>query len=142
MFRRALALVVVVGFLAPAAACARPTHVEPLPYVEVVTGGAAADAELPLIIALHGRGDTAEDFAPVFRDFPARARVAVLRPPRAWGGGQAWFLGARAHVENRPASRPSWWGSPIAWSPRQRRSARRARRAGGRSSWASLRAQC
>jgi len=102
VFRRALALVVVVGFLAPAAACARAKHVEPLPYVELVTGGAAADAELPLIIALHGRGDTAEDFAPVFRDFPARARVAVLRPPRAWGGGQAWFLAARAHVENRP----------------------------------------
>ena len=82
---------------------ARGRRAEPLPYIELVTGGAAADAELPLIIALHGRGDTAEDFAPLFRDFAVPARVAVLRPPHAWGGGQAWFIGARAHVDNRAA---------------------------------------
>lgn len=89
--------------LSPAAAAARTPHAEPLPYVELVTGGASADAELPLIVALHGRGDTAEAFAEVFRDLPMRARVAILRPPRAWGDGQAWFLAARAHLENRPA---------------------------------------
>ena len=88
--------------LPTAAACARGRRAEPLPYIELVTGGAAADAELPLIIALHGRGDTAEDFAPLFRDFAVPARVAVLRPPHPWGGGQAWFVGARAHVDNRP----------------------------------------
>ena len=85
--------------LPTAAACARGRHVEPLPYVELVTGGAAADAELPLILALHGRGDTAEDFATLFRGFAVPARVAVLRPPHPWGSGQAWFLGARAGVK-------------------------------------------
>jgi phospholipase/carboxylesterase len=97
-----LALVLVLAaaraaFAAPAAPAAQA-----LPYIEIVTGGAAADAELPLVIALHGRGDTAERFARLFDGLPARARVAILRPPHAWGSGQAWFLGARAWVENRP----------------------------------------
>src|SRR6185436_1956426 len=88
----------------PAAASPAPraARVEPLPYLEIVTGGAAADAELPLVIALHGRGDTAENFAPLFRDLSVRARVVILRPPHAWGGGQAWFVGAWAHPETRP----------------------------------------
>jgi len=86
-----------------AAAGSAHKHAEPLPYLEIVTGGAAADAELPLVIALHGRGDTAEGFGPLFRELAVPARVAILRPPHPWGGGQAWFLGARAHLENRPA---------------------------------------
>jgi phospholipase/carboxylesterase len=78
-------------------------HVEGLPYVEIITGGAGPDTELPLLIALHGRGDTAEGFATLFHDLATPARVAVLRAPHPWGDGQAWFLGARAHVENRAA---------------------------------------
>jgi phospholipase/carboxylesterase len=89
-----------VGLSLPGAA--RADRPQPLPYVEIVTGGAAADAQLPLIIALHGRGDTAEAFAGLFDELTVPARVAILRPPRAWGGGQAWFLSARAHEENRP----------------------------------------
>jgi phospholipase/carboxylesterase len=97
------AVVLVAALAAPATAAPAAPAVQALPYIEVVTGGARADAELPLIIALHGRGDTAEGFAPLFRDFPAAARVAVLRPPHEWSGGQAWFLPARAHLENRSA---------------------------------------
>jgi len=99
---RAVVAFIFVALSLPAAACARARHAEPLPYVEVLTGGATADAELPLIIALHGRGDTAGDFASLFHDFKARARVAVLRPPHVWGTGQAWFLEAYAHAQNRP----------------------------------------
>jgi len=102
VFRAALAAVIVAPLLASPAA-ARPARAEPLPYLEIVTGGAAADAELPLVIALHGRGDTAEGFAPLFRELPARARVAIVRPPQPWGGGQAWFIGAWAHAETRRA---------------------------------------
>ena len=98
-----LVLVSVLVSVGPALAAPAPPVAQPLPYVEVVTGGAAPDAALPLIIALHGRGDTAEGFADLFRTLPFRARVAILRPPHAFGPGQAWFLGARAHVENRPA---------------------------------------
>jgi len=85
------------------AAAARAERPRPLPFVELVTGGARSGDELPLIIALHGRGDTAEAFAPLFRDMPVRARVAVLRPPHAWGGGQAWFVGGWAHADKRAA---------------------------------------
>jgi len=102
MPRGVVAFIFVALLLVPTAACAR--HAEPLPYVEILTGGATAGTELPLIIALHGRGDTAEDFASLFRDFKGRARVAVLRPPRVWGSGQAWFLEAYAHAQNRPAT--------------------------------------
>ncbi|HEY7370963.1 MAG TPA: dienelactone hydrolase family protein [Polyangia bacterium] len=90
--------------LLPAAASAHGGKVEPLPYLEIVTGGASADAALPLIIALHGRGDTAEGFAQLFRALPVPVRVAILRPPHPWGSGQAWFMEAQAHLENRPAT--------------------------------------
>jgi len=104
--RAVVAFVFIASLWLPAVAAparaAPAARVEPLPYLEMVTGGAAADAELPLVIALHGRGDTAENFAPLFRDLSVRARVAILRPPHPWGGGQAWFLGARAHLDSRP----------------------------------------
>jgi phospholipase/carboxylesterase len=93
----------VVALLSAGAGTARAAHPEPLPYVEVVTGGARADAELPLVIALHGRGDTAEAFAPLFRELSVPARVAILRPPHPFGGGQAWFLGGWAHDDRRQA---------------------------------------
>jgi phospholipase/carboxylesterase len=99
---RAALAVLFTALLPLTAAAARGARDAPLPYVEMVTGGATADAELPLVIALHGRGDTAEAFASLFRDFPARARVAILRPPHPWDGGQAWFLGAWAHTDKRP----------------------------------------
>jgi phospholipase/carboxylesterase len=103
VFRSAFAAALV-ALLPASLAAARPApRPEPLPYLEIVTGGAAADAQLPLVIALHGRGDTAEGFAPLFRELPARARVAILRPPHPFGGGQAWVLGARAPIENRRA---------------------------------------
>ena len=97
-FALAVACEVVRSAPAAAAPADRP---QPLPFIEIVTGGARAGDELPLIIALHGRGDTAEGFAPLFRDLPVRARVAVLRPPHAWGGGQAWFLGGWAPADKR-----------------------------------------
>jgi phospholipase/carboxylesterase len=91
--------------LAPAAqVAAAPARSEPLPYIEVVTGGAAADAELPLVVALHGRGDTPEGFAPLFRGFTTRARVVIPRPPRDWpGGGYAWFVHDHNAADRYPA---------------------------------------
>ena len=129
----ALACLFVALLLPTAAACARDRRAEPLPYIELVTGSAAADAELPLIIALHGRGDTAEDFAPLFRDFAVPARVAVLRPPHPWGAARPG-LSARARTSTTgPSLRPSCSRSPIVSSPRPRRSGRSVRRAGGLS---------
>jgi phospholipase/carboxylesterase len=105
--RGALIAVLAAAALAPAsAACARPHagvggRTEPLPYVEVLAGGARADDALPLVVALHGRGDTAEAFATLFDRLAVPARVVVLRPPHPFGDGQAWFLGARAVPESR-----------------------------------------
>jgi phospholipase/carboxylesterase len=79
------------------------TRAEPLPYKEIVTGGASPDAELPLVIALHGRGDTPEGFAPLFDGWDVRARVIIPRPPHPWGGGHAWTPRDHLARDNGPA---------------------------------------
>ena len=85
---------------APSAA---PTETAPTPartseptaaglgYVEHVTGGAKADARLPLIIALHGLGDRPDSFVGMFDALDAKARVVALRAPEPWHGGYSWF---------------------------------------------------
>jgi phospholipase/carboxylesterase len=75
---------------------------EPLPYLEIRTAGASADAELPLIVALHGRGDRPERFAPLFDDLRVPARIVIPRAPHAWGDGFAWFDFPRARPESGP----------------------------------------
>lgn len=75
----------------------------PLEHIEIRTAGAAEDAELPLIVALHGRGDRPEWFAPLFGDLAIPARVIIPRAPHPWGEGRAWFLGARAIEAERGA---------------------------------------
>ena len=63
-----------------------------LEYLELTTGGATASETLPLVVALHGRGDTADGFARAFRDMPTPARVVLLRAPIHEGAsGDAWF---------------------------------------------------
>lgn len=74
----------------------QPPPTEAFDHLEIHTGGAAEHDELPLILALHGRGDRPERFAPLFDAFPVPARVAILRPPHPFGGGLAWFRTARA----------------------------------------------
>jgi len=45
----------------------------------------------PLIVALHGRGETPQDFAPVWRNFPAKVEIALPRAPLPHAGGLQWF---------------------------------------------------
>ena len=92
MLRLVASFVVLVTLALAAAVCAAraPVRAEPLPYVEIVTGGAPPDAELPLVIALHGRGDTPDGFAALFTGWDVRARIVIPRPPHAWSGGHAW----------------------------------------------------
>jgi phospholipase/carboxylesterase len=84
-----LALVLVAcGSTAPPAAAPTDT----LAYLELLTGGAQASDTLPLVVALHGRGDTADGFTRAFRDMPTPARVVLLRAPIHEGeSGDAWF---------------------------------------------------
>ena len=76
------------GSTSPATAAANGT----LAYVELLTGDATATATLPLVVALHGRGDTADGFTRAFRDMPTPARVVLLHAPIHEGeSGDAWF---------------------------------------------------
>lgn len=69
-------------------------------YVEITTGGAPADARLPMIVAVHGLGDRPENFLPLFAGLDARARVVAVRGLDPWGEGFAWFpLGAADRAE-------------------------------------------
>jgi predicted esterase len=54
---------------------------------------AAADAKTPLVIALHGRGDTAEGFARLAMQLRLDARIIVGEAPRPFGniGGRQWY---------------------------------------------------
>jgi len=60
-------------------------------YVELVTGGAMPEAELPMVIAVHGRGDRPERFAQLLRGFGRPARVVFPAGIVAERGGFAWF---------------------------------------------------
>ncbi|MFO0751065.1 MAG: alpha/beta hydrolase [Myxococcota bacterium] len=52
-----------------------------------------ADESTPLVIALHGMGDTAEGFARFLRRLGLRARFFVARGPLPFGnfGGRQWY---------------------------------------------------
>jgi phospholipase/carboxylesterase len=76
---------------APAAARPTPPSIEPLETLEVITGGARGDEALPIVLALHGRGDRPERFRRIFEGFTPRARVVLLRAPIVEHDGLAWF---------------------------------------------------
>ncbi|MEM9071905.1 MAG: prolyl oligopeptidase family serine peptidase [Myxococcota bacterium] len=66
-------------------------HVEPLPVVERLLGGATDSEPLPLVVALHGRGSDPERFARFFEDAPFKARLLLVEAPIDEGNGRAWF---------------------------------------------------
>ncbi|MCP4603024.1 MAG: hypothetical protein GY847_21325 [Proteobacteria bacterium] len=75
---------------APRAANPQQTP-ELLDYVEMLTAGAKAQEQLPLIVAVHGLGDRPEHFRSLLVDLPVPARVVLPRAPIDWGRGHAWF---------------------------------------------------
>lgn len=66
-------------------------------YVVRHTGTANPDGNLPMVIALHGNGDSPENFFDTaLGEFDEPARVILLKGPRTMGmGGAAWPTGAR-----------------------------------------------
>ena len=66
-----------------------------IPYVELVTGGAWSDEQLPMIVAMHPRGGTVDGFVRMFSSFPARARVII---PHGYGNGNGRFNWWEARV--------------------------------------------
>lgn len=78
-------------FSACGASTQRTQTEAPLSWVELRTGGAEANDTLPLIIALHGRGDHPEGFARAFEGFDTPARIALIQAPIREGEHFAWF---------------------------------------------------
>jgi phospholipase/carboxylesterase len=58
---------------------------------ELVTGGASPQDDLPVIVAIHGLGDSPAGFASVFERLNAKTRVVIPRAPHPYGSGFAWF---------------------------------------------------
>ena len=89
------ALAVAASFVLAAIAigpAARGQDVAPLDRIEVITGGAAEGARLPLLIALHGRGDDPARWSQHVESMVAApARVLLLRAPMRLGNGFEWF---------------------------------------------------
>ncbi len=72
-------------------------------YLERATGGASLQERLPLVVALHGLGDSAGPFLRLFEGFDKKARIVALRAPEKFGGGFSWFdfLGSKNDEKKR-----------------------------------------
>lgn len=67
-------------------------------YLVRTTAGAAADARLPLVVAMHGLGDRPERFG-ILDALPVAARVVTPFGLTPYGGGYSWFdLGDRTRM--------------------------------------------
>lgn len=68
---------------------AQITHLDEGRAAVLENGGGAGPS--PLVVALHGRGDTPESFSDTFHAYPTRATIVLLRGPRTYGEGASWF---------------------------------------------------
>lgn len=66
-------------------------QIEGIQYLELVTAGADASDELPMIVAIHGLGDTPEGFANLLNGFDVPARVILPRALDPYQPGWSWF---------------------------------------------------
>lgn len=62
-----------------------------LAYEEIVTGGAEATDELPMLVAIHGLGDSPKNFSSLFTGLPIKARCIFPRGPLPFRDGFSWF---------------------------------------------------
>jgi phospholipase/carboxylesterase len=69
-------------------------------FLEVVLGNADPDSEMPLVLALHGRGDRPRVPGGPFMGLPVPVRIVVPRAPLTLGGGYAWL--PLSVVEGKP----------------------------------------
>lgn len=60
-------------------------------YIVKYSGGGEKDATLPMLVALHGNGDTAKGFyADALDQFNMPLRIIVVNAPIPYRGGYAW----------------------------------------------------
>ncbi len=72
----------------------RQAEAQPQPelsYVEWVSPAAEGRQALPLVVAVHGLGDTPENFIRGFADPGQVVRVVAPRAPLQWRRGWSWF---------------------------------------------------
>ena len=63
-----------------------------LVYEELVTGGADPGTPLPMLVAVHGLGDSPEGFGSLFTGWrDVQVRVILPQGPDAHGRGWSWF---------------------------------------------------
>jgi phospholipase/carboxylesterase len=62
-----------------------------LTYIEVLTTDAKPDEILPMVIVVHGLGDTPENFKELYETLPNRCRVIIPRAFISWRMGYSWF---------------------------------------------------
>ena len=86
-----LTMLVALTYASPPACRAEAPPAHGLEFHEFVTGGASADDKLPLIIAVHGLGDSPKKFAGLLSGFKEPARVVCPRGPVPHGKGYSWF---------------------------------------------------
>lgn len=67
-----------------------------LETLELVTGGASLDDDVPVVVALHGRGGSAAALAAVVQSMPERFRFLLPSAPTELGNGRAWWLPSTA----------------------------------------------
>ncbi|HVY46324.1 MAG TPA: hypothetical protein VHB21_10620, partial [Minicystis sp.] len=72
-----------------------------LHYLEKVTGGAKKNDALPLVVMLHGHGQSPERFFHAFDDFHGRARF-IFPYGRPEGAGYAWLPPRASHHDMLP----------------------------------------
>lgn len=78
-----------------------PPAAEPLDYLERTTHGADVHTPLPLVLAIHGRGGSPEEFARTFEQLDVPARLILPRGPERYGAGSQWY------PLDRPLRRPT-----------------------------------
>jgi len=60
-------------------------------YIVRISGESGGDDRLPMLIALHGNGDTAENFyETALNQVSVPARIILLKGPLPYGTGDAW----------------------------------------------------
>jgi len=67
------------------------TPVVPVRFLVRVTGGAQPGDRLPLIVALHGLGDSPENFIGLYAEMGLRVRIAAAAGLDPMGDGYSWF---------------------------------------------------
>ena len=71
-------------------------------YAETVTGGAAPDAELPMLLALHYMGGSPDSSIADYGDIDVPLRLLSLAGPHEFRNGYSWFTPGYYELDTDP----------------------------------------